>query len=196
VPGIADAVFKLMMRAESRAARLDSDGAIQALLKATSTVDTFIPAWRALAGAFEQVRKYPEANEAYRRILMLDPDDLPALNNLAYNLAVYEKQPKDALPLAARAARLGKRDPLIDDTLGWIHHLLGDDQQALRLLEPARRVLPTSATIQFHAALVFRAVGRLDDARKALDAAGQLDPSLRETTDFRVLDGDAETFPR
>jgi uncharacterized protein (TIGR03790 family) len=196
VTGIADAVFKLMMRAESRAARLDLDGAIEALLQATTAAERFIPAWRALAGAYEQVRKYPEANQAHRRILMLDPDDLPALNNLAYNLAVYENRPNDALPLAARAARLAKRDPLIDDTLAWIHHLLGDDQQALRLLEPARRALPTSATLQFHAARIFRAVGRLDDARKALDVAGQLDPSLRETTEFRALEVDDEIFPR
>jgi uncharacterized protein (TIGR03790 family) len=196
VPGVADAVLKLMMRAEARSARLDIDGAIEVLQRATVAGETFIPAWRALAAAFEQVRKYPEANQAHRRILTLDPDDLPALNNLAYNLAVYQNQPKDALPLAARAARLAKRDPLIDDTLGWVHHLLGDDQQALRLLEPALRALPASAAIQLHAAVVFRAVGRLDDARKALDAAGQLDPSLRETTEFRALEGDAETFPR
>jgi uncharacterized protein (TIGR03790 family) len=196
VPGVADAVLKLMMRAEARSARLDMDGAIEVLQRATVAGETFIPAWRALAAVFEQVRKYPEANQVYRRILTLDPDDLPALNNLAFNVAVYQNQPKDALPLAARAARLAKRDPLIDDTLGWIHHLLGDDQQALRLLEPARRALPTSAILQFHAAQVFRAVGRLDEARKALDAAGQLDPSLRETTEFRALEGDAEAFSR
>lgn len=196
VPGMADVVFKLMMRAEARSARLDIEGAIEALQRATAAGQTFLPAWRALATMFEQARKYPEANETYRRILALAPDDIPALNNLANNLAVYENRAKDALPLAARAARLAKRDPLVDDTLGWVHHLLGDDQQALRLLEPALRALPASATIQLHAAVVFRAVGRLDDARKALDAAGQLDPSLRETTEFRALEGDDETFPR
>jgi uncharacterized protein (TIGR03790 family) len=180
VAGVSDAVLKLMIKAEAREARADDAGSIEALQQATRADERFIPAWRALATRFEQLRRYAEANEAYRRLLILDPDDVPSLNNLAYNLAVYLEAPTEALAFAQRAARLAKRDPLVDDTLGWIHHLLGNDAEAVRLLEPARRALPTSATLQLHVAAVFRALGRVADADQALQTAAELDPSLRE----------------
>jgi len=188
VPGASDAALKLMLRAEARVARSETEGAIEALERATALDEKLIPAWRALAGAYEQVRRYADANEAHRRVLALNPNDIPALNNLAYNLGVHENRPQEALPLAARAASLAKRDPVIDDTLGWIHHLLGDDQRALRLIEPAARARPLHATLQFHAAALFAAVGRLEDAGKALKAAVELDPSLKETTGFGELE--------
>jgi Flp pilus assembly protein TadD len=57
----------------------------------------------------------------------------------------------------------------------------------LRLIEPASRVLTDHAESQFHAAVIYAAVGRLDEAGRALRTAGQLDPSLKERAEYRDL---------
>jgi uncharacterized protein (TIGR03790 family) len=181
------AVLKLLLQAETRLARSDSAGAVESLTKAVSLDETFAPAWRLLASAYEGREQYPEADAVYRRLLTLNRNDAFALNNLAYSLAVRGHQPEEALPLATRAAALAPRIATFSDTLGWIHHLLGNDQEALRLIEPASRVLTRNAEVQFHVAAIYASSGRLDDAAKALQSASKLDPSMETRADFREV---------
>ena len=120
-----------------------------------------------------------------------------SLNNLAYIIAVYDKRPADALPLAAKAASLDGGNGLVQDTLGWIHHLVGENQEAAKLLSAAARAEPGHAEVQFHAAVVLDLVGRRDEATKALQAAAALDASFKERPEFkelqRKLAGDAQS---
>jgi uncharacterized protein (TIGR03790 family) len=185
---VPPAVLTLMVRAEARLAREDSDGAIETLTGAVALDDKFVPAWHLLAVTYERSKRYADAEAAYRRLLALDGNDAVALNNLAYSLAVRGHQPQEALPLATRAASLAPANASMSDTLGWIHHLLGNDQEALRLIEPASRVLTENAETQLHAAVIYAALGRLDDAAKALRTAGQLDPSLKMRVEFRDVE--------
>jgi Flp pilus assembly protein TadD len=181
----APAVLKLLLRAETRLARSDSAGVVEALTKAVSLDETFSGAWQFLAAEYERRERYAEAEAIYRRLLTINGNDFIALNNLAYNLAVRGGRPKEGLPFATRAAALAPRNPTVGDTLGWIHHLLGNDQEALRLLEPASRVLTENAEVHFHVAATYASLGRLDDAEKALETASRLDPSLKARADFR-----------
>ena len=183
----APAVLKLMLRGQTRLAREDPTGAIEAFTKALALDDTFSTVWNLLASTYEQSERYAEAVAVYRRLLEGNPKDVVALNNLAYSLAVRHHQPQEALPLATRAASLAPRNGMISDTLGWIHHLLGNDQEALRLIEPASRVLTNNAEVQLHLAAIYASLGRLDDAEKALENASRVDPSLRARQDFRDL---------
>ncbi len=182
-------VLKLIVRAEARSARDDIAGATEMLTKAAGLDPTSIDAWRGLGFELERAQKYSEAAIAYRRVLELNRNDIVALNNLSYIMAVRENRPQDALPIATRAATLARGDPLVQDTLAWIHHLLGDNQEAVKLLSPAIRALPGHAELQFHAAVVFLAVGRLEEAAKAINAALALEPSLKERPDVIQLQG-------
>jgi tetratricopeptide (TPR) repeat protein len=137
--------------------------------------------------ALDAQRNYGDAAAAYERALKLDQNDVASLNNLAYILAVRDKRPADALPLASRAGALDSANGLVQDTLGWIHHLLGENQEAAKLLAAARRAEPGHAEIQFHAAIVLDLVGRRDEAAKALQAAGALEPSLKQRPEFQEL---------
>jgi tetratricopeptide (TPR) repeat protein len=132
----------------------------------------------------ESAGRYADASEAYRRTLEIDRDDFTTLNNLAYHLAVRERKPEEALPLATRAFTLARGNPQIQDTLGWIHHLLGNDREALPLVYRASRALPKVAEVQLHAAVVLAAMGRLDDAGRALDAAAAADPGLKNRAEY------------
>jgi uncharacterized protein (TIGR03790 family) len=181
------AVLKLVLLAQARSARDDDAGAVDAIKKAVATDGSSRFAWRALADAYERNHQYADATAAHRRLLELDPNDVVALNNLAYYLAVRQNEPKEAYPLAQRAMGLRPNSPTIADTFGWIQHLLGDDAHAVTSIERATRGLPRNAEIQFHAAVVYAKVERLADAAKALALAAELDPALKERDDFREL---------
>jgi hypothetical protein len=60
----------------------------------------------------------------------MQPTNVIALNNLAYALAVRHNAPAEALPLEKRAFGLAPRSALVLDTLGWVEHLLGNQDVA------------------------------------------------------------------
>jgi uncharacterized protein (TIGR03790 family) len=187
-PGADPALMKLMLLADTRRARGDFAGAVQALQQAVGKDATSLDAWRTLGTAFESATRFSDAADAYRRTLDLDRNDVVALNNLAYIMAVRENRPQEALPLATRAATLSRNNPTVSDTLGWIHYLTGNKEEALRLLTVASRALPAHPEVQFHAAVVFGATGRLEDAAKALKIATDLDSSFKDRPEATELE--------
>jgi len=179
--------LKSIVLAETRLAHDDPAGAAEALKQAVAIDASSGTAWRTLGAALELLHKYSDAGAAYDRALKLDHNDVVSLNNLAYIIAVYDKRPADALPLAAKAASLDSGNGLVQDTLGWIHHLVGENQEAAKLLSAAARAEPGHAEVQFHAAVVLDLVGRRDEAAKALQAAAALDASFKERPEFKEL---------
>jgi len=185
--GIKPDALKLYARAESRVRKQDSAAARQALEEATTIDERLVPAHAMLAGLYEEAREYDKAVERYRRVLAYSPADVPALNNLAYVIAVRQGQPHDALPLAEKAYSIASGNPSVADTLGWIHHLLGDDAAATPLVTRAINGLPGSAEVQLHAATIFAALGQLDSASAALARAVTLDTALEQRRDVQQL---------
>ena len=185
--GIRPEVASSAVRGEGRFVRGDDGGAREALEEATALDGRLLGLNFMLAGLYEKAKEYDKAVARYRKILGGAPGMVPALNNLAYALGVYLASPREALPLAERAYGLAPNSPAIADTLGWIHHLLGDDTQASRFLGEALGLSPKSSDIQFHAAVVFAAVNDRDAARRALARALELDPELQNREDVRSL---------
>jgi tetratricopeptide (TPR) repeat protein len=118
---------------------------------------------------------------------MLSPDNITALNDLAYVLAEHKKAPAEALPLATKAYRLSNSQPVIGDTLAWTQHLLGRDTEAALIIRQAAKQVPRHADIQFHAAVILAAVGDTEAAMSALEAALKLNAALSERADVRAL---------
>ncbi|HYT65238.1 MAG TPA: TIGR03790 family protein [Vicinamibacterales bacterium] len=179
-------VRKLLLRADARRAKGDLSGAVNALEQATAADVTLSNAFRALGVLYEATGQSDKARTAYARTLENNPNDVVALNNLAYATAVRDHRPADALPLAERAFRITNGAPLIADTLGWIKHLLGDDAGALPLLERAINQDSANIDLQLHAAVVFAAAGRLEDAARALKTARELDPTAVNRDEYRA----------
>src|SRR5262249_45357133 len=63
-----------------------------------------VRAWVDLGNVLADRGRPPEAEDAYRRALALDPDDADALNNLAWLLHEAGSRPDEAEALAVRAA--------------------------------------------------------------------------------------------
>jgi uncharacterized protein (TIGR03790 family) len=199
--GLDPDALKLTIQARAEQLRGNLDVVEALLVKATTIEPHLTSAHLGLALIFDESGRRDRAIVRYRRVLALHPRNLIALNNLAFALAVHKGAPQEALPLAkqAYAALHGNLQkemsvspeqaftaagdvPFVADTLGWILHLLGDDRAAAPFIDEALAAANSRhAEVLLHAAVVHAAIGQTEKARRELDAAVQLDPSLAET---------------
>jgi len=172
--GIKAADWTLIAGAQLLLGAGQHQAVIDLLADATLTAEAGSPVWlrakRMLALAYYQAEQHGPAEQAYRALLEHQPDDLEALNNLAYMLAEAVGDPEAALPLANRAAGLAPRDAQVLDTYGWVRHLVGDHRGARETLEQsvAIRELPPNL---LHLGIVLKAQDELVDAETRLVAA-------------------------
>lgn len=185
--GIPPTVVSLIVRSDARNARGDTKGARQALEEATAIAPESAPAHLQLALMHETAGEHAHAIERYRRVVNLQRDNVVALNNLAYSLAVRQSAPSEALPFARRAVTLAPNNPTIVDTLAWIQHLLGNQSEAANLLRPVVQKTTGNPEIHLHAAIVLAAIGEKSAADAQLTMALGLDPMLGEREDVRIL---------
>ncbi len=91
-----------------------------------------------LADQLTQLQQPAAAIREYRRVLVSDPDNIVALNNLAWLLGAGGPATLgEALSLAQRALTLAPEAPAVLDTTGWLLHRAGRWNEALPLLERA-----------------------------------------------------------
>lgn len=124
-----------------------------------------------LGTLYERMDQPERARDKYEQLVKANPQFLPALNNLAYLYTERLPQLDRALELAQKARQLAPEDPALADTLGWILHKRGDDQEALPLLRQAAEKIPGNAEIQYHLGMVSYMAGQPEAARTALERA-------------------------
>jgi tetratricopeptide (TPR) repeat protein len=95
-----------------------------------------------LAGQFEADGKIEEAIQHFRDALAVDPNNIAALNNLAWILATASqpglRNGSEAVQLASRAVKLtDSRQPLIIGTLGAAYAEAGQFEQAIQAAQTA-----------------------------------------------------------
>jgi tetratricopeptide (TPR) repeat protein len=88
------------------------------------------------------------AIELYEKVVTAQPNNVVALNNLAWLLR--EDNNSRALELASRASELAPEAADILDTHGWVLHLGGNHAQAKPIIEKALALAPDNAEIQAH----------------------------------------------
>ncbi len=133
-----------------------------------------IPSFYVLKGMVNEVEKDKQsANANYRKALELNPNFLPALNNLAWNLS-EEGKLDEAVKLASRAREGAGEDPLIMDTYGWILYKKGELMSAGQELGAAVKAMPNHPDIRDHLAEVLEKLGRETEAKEHRDAAAKL----------------------
>ena len=116
---------------------------------------------------------FDAAAQAYQRLLDDNPQDLEVLNNLAYLLANDLDRPKDALPLAKRAAEIADKNPEVLDTLGWTYYRAGQLPEAEETLKRSVSLQPLPANT-LHLGQVYVAMELLGRARESLNQAVEL----------------------
>lgn len=124
----------------------------------------------ARADLLDSQRKHEKAAEIYRHVLQTDPNNLLALNNLAWILSFDPKMIGEAQRLIQEAIdRNGPLDALLE-TRGRILFAAGKRDEGMRDLAEAVASSP-SAGGYFSLALMYSQAERPDQARVALDQA-------------------------
>ena len=177
----------LTLRASALAGRGDVAAVRGALDDALKLAPRYVPALLLSAGLDEQDKQYDESITRYRQILEVEPNNAPALNNLAYALAVHRNMPQEGLPFARRAVAQAPTNIAILETLGWIQHLVGDDANAVKVMAQVARGNVANAMIRLHTAIVFAAQGVKAVAENELAIALKLDPDLAKSEEVRQL---------
>ena len=118
------------------------------------------------------------AEADFRKILVVEPDSVAALNALGYTLADRTDRYQEALELIDRARTAEPDNAAIIDSYGWVLYRLGRLQDALVELRRAF-TLQKDPEIAAHLGEVLWRLGRTDEARKYFDEARKLDPDNR-----------------
>jgi tetratricopeptide (TPR) repeat protein len=119
------------------------------------------------------------AIEQFRKVVAADPRNTQALNNLAYLLSEYGKNPGDALKYAEQARELAPDNPDFADTIGWILYRKGLYPSAVKQLEFTASH-QGNAVWQYHLAMAYAKNGDVARGRAALEAALKQNPKLPE----------------
>lgn len=119
--------------------------------------------------------KNAPAETYFTEALRLDPDNVIALNGLAWNFAERKTQLDVALRYAAHAAELAPNQPDILDTLGWVLRQRGEAAKAVPILVLAATLRP-SAEILTHLGIAQTEIGATTEASKAFLGALRLIP--------------------
>lgn len=107
-----------------------------------------------------------QALDLYEAQLQREPDDVIALNNLAWLLR--EQDTAQAVHYAERARSLAPDHPAVLDTLGVVYRYSGDPARAVVLLTRATELAPDDPKLKLHLAQALVADGKDQQARTLL----------------------------
>jgi tetratricopeptide (TPR) repeat protein len=129
-------------------------------------------------GMAEQMRGHSDlAEQAYRKAILTEPNQLVALNNLAWIDLQSPPKLDEALSFAQRAVQGAPTGQFLD-TLGWVYHAKGNNQQAVITLKKAIAASPQDPEVHYHLAVVY------EDSGRPVDALAEMNKSLALKKDF------------
>ncbi len=111
----------------------------------------------------EKLNRLDDMERLLRRLIVLKPDSQNAYNALGYSFADRKIRLDEARTLIRKAVQLAPEDPFIADSLGWVEFRLGNNAEAIRILEAAYKTRP-DPEIGAHFGEVLWSIGQKDRA--------------------------------
>lgn len=109
----------------------------------------------------ERQKHYDEAEDQFRKILAIDPNNAPTLNYLGYMLADRGVKLNDALSLLQKAVQLDPQNGAYLDSLGWAYFKLGQYALSEESLRKAIERVSTDPAVHDHLGELYEKTGRL-----------------------------------
>jgi tetratricopeptide (TPR) repeat protein len=106
-----------------------------------------------------------------RKQLAIDPENIIALNNLAYELAELGTDLDQALALAEKAQRKAPNNPGIADTLSWVYVKKGLNDSAIQILTGLVRKYPNQPELRYHLGVALLQKGKIPEAKNEFNMA-------------------------
>jgi tetratricopeptide (TPR) repeat protein len=119
------------------------------------------------------------AVENYRKVLLAEPGNVAALNNLAFLMTGTTDQMDEGLKYAQQALQLAPESASVLDTTGWAYCQKGIYRTGIKYLETAVSKDGT-ALRRYHLAMAYIKAGEPVRGREALQIALKMNPNLPE----------------
>jgi tetratricopeptide (TPR) repeat protein len=179
--------FKGKDEAQRRLALLQGQGTNQMsraeLEKLVAEQPGDLLAWSRLAEAYEAENAPKKAGEAYEKVRQLNPNLFSANLKLAQLYAGPLNDKPKAIELAKKARDLAPKDAAAAAVLGRIALDAGNFSWAYSLLQDSARRLPDDRNVAYDLARSTYAVGKLPDARRAMERFLELAPDAPQSRD-------------
>lgn len=118
-----------------------------------------------LGDASNALKKYAESDEAYEKILSLDPNNFLTLNNYAYFLALRNEKLEKAESMSKKCLELDPNNATYLDTYAWVLYAQKRYADARTAAEKALSTQPNDATLNEHLGDIYY---RMNDVANAL----------------------------
>ncbi|HTR40275.1 MAG TPA: tetratricopeptide repeat protein, partial [Pseudomonadales bacterium] len=142
-------------------------------------------------------KNYQAAADAYEKLLAINPQYGPALNNLACLYSDNLGDLNKAYDLAQRAHQLFPNDASAEDTLGWVFFRKGDYVSAVKLFQDSAIGLAGNPEAQFHLGIAHYMLADEEAARQAFQGALSLAGDFPERSECQnclaILNIDPQT---
>jgi tetratricopeptide (TPR) repeat protein len=129
------------------------------------------------------------AIEHFRKVVLSNPENAQASNNLAYLLSEYANKPDEALKYAEKAVNVAPDKQIYSDTMGWTLYRKGLYAPAITYLERAAAGKSGDVVWKYHLAMAYAKAGDLDRGRVELEAALKINPNVPEAKTARQVLG-------
>jgi len=163
------------------------DQAQQAYITFTKQAPQNAAGYLRLGQVCDQRSEWVQAQTNYQKVLSLQPDNVVAKNNLAWDYAEHGGNIDLALRLAQEAKEANPDDASISDTLGWIYVKTNTLGNAIQLLEESVKRAPKNPNFTYHLGVAYLHAGRMEQAKQLLQTTLELGPGSAQAGDARKL---------
>lgn len=133
--------------------------------------------WFMYSAVNAHLSRFEDVIGACRKALGIQPDHLPALNNLASALAALGRHGEATMEFA-NLVRLAPDNPAVLNNYGHALALMGRGEEARTALESAVRIQPFYAEAHYNLAMLLEQIDRPDEALSEYEKAANLKPGL------------------
>lgn len=131
-----------------------------------------------LASVYERGEKFSEAKALYEGVLVTNPDHYAVINNLASLLTDQFESAENIKRAVALTERFADSDqPFFVDTYAWALVKSGLPQVAEPLFAKVTTIAPNIAIFHYHRGVGLKKLGKMEEAKKALQLAQQTSSS-------------------
>ncbi len=115
---------------------------------------------------YERAKRYKKAEERFRQLLDLDPENAGALNYLGYMFADQGMYLEEAHDLIQKALDMDPENGAYLDSLGWVYYRQGKLDLAAKYLERSLAEYQQDPVVLTHLGDVYFEQGRVQEAKK------------------------------
>ena len=141
----------------------------------------------------QDVGRYAESEKLNRKILKMDPNNVTAMNNLAWVLCENQQRYEEAFTLAERGLKMVPEYMDLIDTRGVIYYRRGEFEKAMADFVKCIELYPTNSPAavapHFHLARVYAALKRRTQAIEQLQEAMTMNKASLEQARVYVDSG-------